>query len=48
MDIQDKAIWDAAYDKDYDGLVSIPTWEVILEEQYHYLSNENVLYLLWY
>jgi hypothetical protein len=26
MDIQDKAIWDAAYDKDYDGLVSIPTW----------------------
>jgi hypothetical protein len=34
MDIQDKAVWDSAYDKEDDDLVSLPTWEVILEEQY--------------
>lgn len=39
MGIQDKAIWDATYDEEYDGLVSLPTWEVISEEQYHHLSK---------
>jgi len=31
---EDKFIWDAAYDEEYDGLESLPTWEVISEEQY--------------
>lgn len=29
LDLADKAIWDAAYDEEYDGLESLPTWEVI-------------------
>jgi len=35
----DKAIWDDAYNEEYDGLVSLPTWEVVTEEQYRELSN---------
>jgi hypothetical protein len=30
MSSEDKAIWDAAYDEEYDGLESLPTWEIIL------------------
>jgi hypothetical protein len=30
----DEAIWDEAYNEKYDGLVSLPTWEVVTEEQY--------------
>jgi hypothetical protein len=36
---EDKLIWDAAYDEEYDGLESLPTWEVISEEQYYQLSK---------
>jgi hypothetical protein len=35
MDLNDRTIWDAAYDDEYDGLISLPTLEVITEEQYH-------------
>jgi hypothetical protein len=31
MTTNDKNIWDAAYNKEYDGLAGIPTWEVITE-----------------
>jgi hypothetical protein len=36
---QDKLIWDAAYDEEYDGLAGIPTWEVISEQQLRQLSK---------
>jgi len=39
MDPSDKLIWDAAYDEEYDGLVSLPTWEVISEAQFRQLSK---------
>jgi hypothetical protein len=39
MDSNDKIIWDAAYDEEYDGLVSIPTWRVITEDEYHRISK---------
>jgi hypothetical protein len=39
MDPSDKLIWDAAYDEEYDGLVSLPTWEVISDEQFRLLSK---------
>ncbi len=35
----DKRIWDEAYDEEYDGLESLPTWEVVTEEQYKLLSR---------
>jgi hypothetical protein len=35
----DKLIWDAAYDEEYDGLASLPTWEVITESQFKLLSK---------
>jgi hypothetical protein len=35
----DKAIWDAAYCKEYDGLACIPTWEVLTESQFKLLSK---------
>jgi hypothetical protein len=35
----DKQIWDDAYNEEYDGLCSLPSWEVITEEQYHKLSK---------
>jgi len=34
-----KEIWDAAYSEEYDGLTSLPTWEVISEDQYYKLSK---------
>jgi hypothetical protein len=35
----DKKIWDDAYDEEYDGLESIPNWEIVTEEQYKLLSK---------
>jgi len=35
----DKIIWDEAYNEEYDGLVSLPSWEVITEEQFQKLSR---------
>jgi hypothetical protein len=35
----DKKIWDTAYDEEYNGLESLPTWEVITEDQYHQLRK---------
>jgi hypothetical protein len=32
-------IWNAAYDKEFDGLSSIPTWEVVSEEQFKQLNK---------
>jgi len=39
MSSADKIIWDAAYSEEYDGLTSLPTWEVISEEKYFKLSK---------
>jgi hypothetical protein len=36
---QDKLIWDEAYNEEYDGLASIPTWEVISKSQFKLLSK---------
>jgi len=32
MDPDDKNIWDDAYNEEYDGLVSLPTWELCLRK----------------
>jgi hypothetical protein len=34
----DKQIWDDAYSEEYEGLESIPTWEVLTEAQFKHLS----------
>jgi hypothetical protein len=34
MDPDDKVIWDSAYDEEYDGLESLPTWEIISEDPF--------------
>jgi len=39
MSATDKAIWDSAYCEEYDGLTSIPTWEVLTESQFKILSK---------
>jgi len=39
MSRNDKSIWDAAYAEEYDGLASIPTWEVLTEQQFKQLSK---------
>jgi len=39
MDPNYKIVWDTAYDEEYDGLESLPTWEVITEDQYKQLSK---------
>jgi hypothetical protein len=39
MSSTDKSIWDAAYDEEYDGLESLPIWEIVTEQQYHQLSQ---------
>jgi hypothetical protein len=39
MDSSDKAIWDSAYDEEYDSLSSLPTWEVVSEATYKKLSK---------
>jgi hypothetical protein len=35
----DKAIWDLAYDEEYDGLTSLPSWEDISEDEYCKISK---------
>jgi hypothetical protein len=39
MSSSDKAIWDDAYFEEYDGLASIPTWEIFTEAQFKALGN---------
>jgi len=39
MNPSDKAIWDSAYDEEYDGLVSLPTWEIVSEAEFRQLSK---------
>jgi len=39
MTPHDKKIWDEAYCEEYDGLVSIPTWQVLTESQFKLLSK---------
>jgi hypothetical protein len=35
----DNLIWDEAYNEEYDGLVPLPTWEVVSEAHYCQLSK---------
>ncbi len=35
----DKHIWDAAYNEEFDSLVSLPSWEIITETQFRQLSK---------
>jgi len=39
IDSANKLIWDEAYNEEYDGFVSLLTWEVVSEAQYHQLSK---------
>jgi hypothetical protein len=39
MDPEDKIIWNNAHDEEYDGLVSLPTWEIFTEEKFRQLSK---------
>ena len=39
MSNSDKAIWDDAYLEEYDGLSSLPTWEVLTESQFKALNK---------
>lgn len=39
MDLTDKEIWDAAYAEEYDGLASLPTWDIITEAQFKQISK---------
>jgi hypothetical protein len=39
MSPSDKAVWDAAYDEEYDGLTALPSWDVVTEDQYYKLSK---------
>jgi hypothetical protein len=39
MSPSDKIIWDDAYFEEFDGLSSLPTWEVLTEKQFKELSN---------
>jgi len=41
MTESDQVIWHAAYDEEFDGLSSLPTWEVITEDQFKRLSKGN-------
>jgi len=34
LSLNDKKIWDAAYDEEFDGLASLPTWEVVTEQEF--------------
>ena len=36
----DKKIWDAAYREEYDGLVNLPAWITITNEQYKSMKNK--------
>ena len=40
LTLSDKAIWDDAYFEEYDGLSSLPTWEVLSEAQYKLLYKD--------
>jgi hypothetical protein len=40
MKSSDKDIWDAAYSKEYDGLSSLPTWEVLSEADFRSLGKD--------
>jgi len=35
----DKSIWNAAYDEEYDGFSSLPTWDVLTEDQFKKMSK---------
>jgi len=39
MSPEDKQIWDHAYGEEYDGLAALPTWEVLTEKEFKYLSK---------
>jgi len=39
MNDNDASIWNSAYDEEYDGLMSLPTWEVISEEEFKTMSK---------
>jgi len=39
LNSKDKSIWDEAYLEEYDGLSSLPTWEVLTEQQFKVLSK---------
>jgi hypothetical protein len=39
MDPSDKLVCDQAYDEEYDGLISLPTWEIVSEAEYRQLSK---------
>jgi hypothetical protein len=39
MSSNDKYIWDATYNEEFDGLTSLPTWEAVIEEQFKRLSK---------
>jgi hypothetical protein len=39
MHPNDQVIWNNAYNEEYDGLASIPTWEVLSESQFKLLSK---------
>jgi hypothetical protein len=39
MNPTDKAICEDAYSEEYDGLTSLPTWEVLTEQQFKQLSK---------
>jgi hypothetical protein len=43
----DKAIWDDAYNEEYDGLVSLPSWEVVSEDEYLCLSRGKRPFQRW-
>jgi hypothetical protein len=39
MSSNDKEIWDSAYTEEFDGLTSLPSWEVMTEDQYLKLNQ---------
>jgi hypothetical protein len=39
LESSDKNIWDSAYNEEFDGLVSFPSWEIITETQFKQLSK---------
>jgi len=39
LNASDKKIWDEAYNEEFDGLASLPTWEVFTESQFKTLSK---------
>jgi hypothetical protein len=39
MNTNDKNIWDDTYGEEYEGLASLPTWEVLTEKQFKSLSK---------